>query len=127
MRPFRSQTTLAAVSGFIGVAAGAFGAHGASTPLAKELLRTGSEYELIHALAVFACFAAWRAGATRAGLAAWMFLAGSALFSGSLYVLALTGQHWLGVVTPIGGLLFLAGWAILAVAAFDIREAGSNG
>ena len=112
-------TSLAACSGLIGVAAGAFGAHGAATPLAKELLRTGAEYELIHALAVFACLAVWRSGARLAGAAAWMFLVGSALFSWSLYALALTGQRWLGIVTPFGGLLFLAGWATLAVAAFN--------
>jgi uncharacterized membrane protein YgdD (TMEM256/DUF423 family) len=119
----RLWPALAALSGLIGVAGGAFGAHGAATPLAKELLRTGADYELVHTLAVFACLAVWRPGARLASLAAWLFLVGSALFSWSLYGLAVTGQRWLGLVTPFGGLLFLAGWATLAVAAFGADQA----
>jgi uncharacterized membrane protein YgdD (TMEM256/DUF423 family) len=111
---------LAAIVGFASVAAGAFGAHGATGP-AKDWLRTAGEYGLIHSLAVFAAFLLLREGSWAAGVAGWLFLAGAAIFSGSLDVMALTGQLWLGAVTPIGGLLLLAGWATLAFAAFRLK------
>ncbi len=114
----RLWLTLAALSGMIAVGFGAFGAHGVSDPRAKDLLRTGAEYQLIHALAVFACFGLYRAGAPASAIAAWLFLLGAALFSGSLYGLALTPARWFGPVTPLGGLCFIAGWAVLAWAAF---------
>ena len=119
----RTWLTLAALSGLIAVAAGAFGAHGVTDLKAKDWLRTGAEYQLVHALAVFACFTVWRAGAKGAGIAAWLFLAGSVLFSGSLYLMALTAQRWMVLATPLGGLFFLAGWAMLAWAIFTAREA----
>jgi len=109
---------LAAVNGFIAVAAGAFGAHGEADLKAKDWLRTGAEYQLVHALAVFACFVVWRAGAGAASIAAWLFLIGAALFSGSLYLMALTTQRWMVLATPLGGLFLLAGWATLAWAIF---------
>jgi uncharacterized membrane protein YgdD (TMEM256/DUF423 family) len=114
----RTWLTLAALSGFIAVAAGAFGAHGVADMRAKDWLRTGSEYQLAHALAVFACFTAWRAGAKSAGVAAWLFLIGASLFSGSLYLMALTPARWMVLATPLGGLFLLAGWATLAFAVF---------
>jgi uncharacterized membrane protein YgdD (TMEM256/DUF423 family) len=114
----RLWLTLAALNGLIAVAAGAFGAHGVSDLKAKDWLRTGTEYELAHALAVFACFVVWRMGASAAGVAAWLFLIGAALFSWSLYLMALTGQRWMALATPIGGLFLLLGWATLAWAAF---------
>jgi uncharacterized membrane protein YgdD (TMEM256/DUF423 family) len=98
----------------VAVAAGAFGAHGVVDPQAKALLKTGADYQFIHALAVFACFLLWRQGAERARIAAWMFLTGCLLFSGSLYLMALTGQTWAGPITPIGGMLFMLGWGVLA-------------
>ena len=110
--------TLAAFYGLIAVAAGAFGAHGVSDLKAKDWLRTGAEYQMVHALAVFACFAVWRMGAGAAGVAAWLFLIGAALFSGSLYLMALTTQRWMVLATPLGGLFLLAGWATLAWAVF---------
>jgi uncharacterized membrane protein YgdD (TMEM256/DUF423 family) len=113
----RTWLALAALNGLIGVGAGAFGAHGVADLKAKDWLRTGAEYELIHALAVIACVVAWRMGASAAAFAAWLFLAGAAFFSWSLYLMALTGQRWLGAVTPVGGVLLLAGWATLAWAA----------
>ena len=122
IRGSRIWLGLAALNGFVAVAAGAFGAHGVADPRAKDLLKTGAEYQLIHALAVFACFALWRAGSRVAGVAAWLFIAGSMLFPGSLYLLALTSQRWPGPITPIGGLLFLLGWATLAWAAFTQGE-----
>jgi uncharacterized membrane protein YgdD (TMEM256/DUF423 family) len=114
----RAWLVLAALNGLVGVGAGAFGAHGVSDLKAKELLHTGAEYQMIHALAVFACFVLWRAGAGAAGIAAWLFLAGCLLFPGSLYIMALTSQRWPGPITPIGGLCFLLGWGTLAWAAF---------
>jgi len=111
---------LAALVGFASVAAGAFGAHGAVGP-ARDWLRTAGEYGLIHALAVFAAALMIREGSRAAGIAAWLFLGGAVIFSGSLDAMALSGQLWLGAVTPIGGLLLLAGWATLAFAAFTGR------
>lgn len=120
----RHWLTLAAIGGFLAVAVGAFAAHGVRDPDAKELLRTGSTYAFMHSLAVYACAAAIQAGAPRARFAPGFFLAGVALFSGSLFALAAGAPRWIGAVTPIGGLSFLAGWAILAWAARDIgREA----
>ena len=114
---------LAALNGLVAVAAGAFGAHGVADLKAKEWLRTGTEYQLVHALAVFACVMVWRMGAGAAGVAAWLFLIGAALFSGSLYLMALTAQRWMALATPLGGLFLLAGWAALAWAVF----AGTRG
>ena len=113
----RIWLTLAAVGGLIAVAAGAFGAHGVCDPQARAWLQTGAQYQLIHVLAVFACFVLWRLGAGAAQAAAWMFLAGGFVFAGTLYAMALGGPRWLGAVTPIGGVLMIGGWATLAVAA----------
>jgi uncharacterized membrane protein YgdD (TMEM256/DUF423 family) len=114
---------LAAINGFLSVAAGAFGAHGLKDRLSErhlEVWQTGASYQMFHALALFA--AAWllSRGAPGARAAGWCFLAGIALFSGSLYLLALTGKDKLGAITPIGGVAFLAGWALLAYAAFKL-------
>ena len=107
-----SWTVVGAVLGFIGVAAGAFGAHGlkgALTPERLETFEVAVRYQLIHALAILLASAL---GAPQA--AAW-FLAGVVIFSGSLYLLVLTDTRWLGAITPIGGLCFLAGWGALAL------------
>ena len=108
---------LAALSGLVSVAAGAFAAHGVVDPGPRDWLRTGANYKAIHALAVLAAAALFPTGARRAGWAPALFLLGSVFFSGSLYAMALGGPRWLGAVTPLGGLLFLAGWAMLAWAA----------
>jgi len=95
---------------FLGVAAGAFGAHALKTRVEPSLLpvfETGVRYHLLHGLAIF--IAAWL-GASRAG---WSFLAGVVLFSGSLYLMTLTGARWLGAVTPLGGAAFLLGWLFI--------------
>jgi uncharacterized membrane protein YgdD (TMEM256/DUF423 family) len=113
----RNWLTLAALLGFAGVAAGAFGAHGVSDPKAQEWLRTGAVYSFVHVLATFA---AAQLGGRRAGLAAGLFLAGAVVFSGSLYAMALGGPRILGAVTPIGGLLFLAGWIAMAWTALGV-------
>jgi len=115
----RIWLTLASLSGFMAVAAGAFGAHAASSPQAKGWLETGGHYQLIHALAVFACFVAWRLLQSPASaIAAWLFLIGALIFSGSLYLMAFGAPRVLGAVTPIGGLLLLAGWLVLGWATF---------
>ncbi|HEX8389687.1 MAG TPA: DUF423 domain-containing protein [Sphingomonas sp.] len=98
---------LAALSGAIAVAAGAFGAHGAEGK-AAEWLRTGGEYQLIHAVAALV---AARMGASGPG---WLFVGGGALFAGTLYLMAVGAPRWLGAITPIGGTLLIAGWLWLA-------------
>ena len=123
----RAQLVLAALWGLMAVAAGAFGAHAVSDPQAKGWLQTGAQYQLTHALAVFAAFVVWRMypGAPASPVAGWLFLAGALLFAGSLYLMVLTGARALGVVTPVGGVLLLLGWATLAWAAFaGTRSAG---
>ena len=112
---------LAAVSGFVSVAAGAFAAHGLSGQSA-EVMRTGATYEFMHALATIACASFMQVGAKKARFAPALFLSGSVLFSGSLYALALGAPRLTGIVTPFGGLLFLAGWAILVWAAKDVDQ-----
>jgi len=116
----RTLLTFAGTLGFSAVALGAFGAHGLRDRLAPPLLevyRTGVLYHLIHALAVLAvALAADRLRRPR--LVAGLFTAGIAIFSGTLYLLAITGRTWLGAVTPIGGLLLLAGWAAVLAEGF---------
>jgi uncharacterized membrane protein YgdD (TMEM256/DUF423 family) len=116
----RTWTGLSALSGLCAVALGAFAAHGVEAPKPAEWLRTGSLYQMTHALAVFGAFALGRAGARGMGLVAGLFLAGTVLFSGSLYAMALGGPRVLGAVTPLGGLAFMAGWAALAWRAFTL-------
>jgi len=119
----RTWMTLAAVGGFIAVAVGAFAAHGVSDPAAREWLRTGAMYGFMHTMATFACATFMQIGARRARFAPAFFLSGVVLFSGSLYAMALGAPRWLGAVTPIGGLLFLAGWATLVWAARGVDPA----
>ena len=107
---------LAALSGAIAVIAGAFGAHGVSGKPA-EWLRTGGEYEMVHAVAALVA-----ARIARGGLAAMLLLGGSVLFAGTLYAMALGGPLWLGAVTPLGGLGMIAGWIVLAARGFGGRE-----
>lgn len=112
---------LGAITAFIGVAAGAFGAHALKAAIPADRLdvfKTGAQYQLIHALALFvAAWATTRFPGPWASAAGWLFTAGIVLFSGSLYALAVTGVKVLGAITPLGGLCFLAGWACLAMAA----------
>jgi len=122
----RAWTTLAAASGFVAVAAGAFAAHGLADPKAAELMRTGATYEMTHALATIGCAVLIQLGATRARLAPAFFLAGTLLFSGSLYALALGAPRAAGLVTPLGGVSFLIGWATLAWAALGVDQPSSE-
>jgi len=104
---------VAAVLGFLGVALGAFGAHGLKgsfvVPDGAGWWQTATLYHLIHAAAALAT---GRADG-RASASTWCFATGVLLFSGSLYVMALTDARWLGAVTPVGGVAFLLGWALL--------------
>ncbi len=126
----RTALLLAGVLGFLGVALGAFGAHGlkkrlAAAPDGEARLAwwsTGAQYHLIHAVAIG--LAAMRPDPMHQGsaVAPWLFAAGIALFSGSLYAMTLTGRRALGAITPLGGLLFLAGWAAIAYNALLIVD-----
>jgi uncharacterized membrane protein YgdD (TMEM256/DUF423 family) len=117
---------IAAINGFLAVAAGAFGAHGLQGRLdahALTVFETGARYQMYHALAMgLAAFAMRGAATTAAAAAAGFFLAGIILFSGSLYLLALTGARAFGFVTPFGGVAFLIGWIALAAAALRLAH-----
>jgi len=117
----RTFLLIGALSGTIGVAIGAFGAHGLRGRLSPEMLavfETGVRYHLYHALALLAVAALMsRIDGRLITAAGWLFTSGIVLFSGSLYLLALTGVTTLGAVTPVGGLAFMLGWACLAIAA----------
>ncbi|MCY4025601.1 MAG: DUF423 domain-containing protein [Acidobacteria bacterium] len=110
-----------AVLSGLGVLVGAFGAHGLRDRVTADMLavfETGVRYHLIHGLAVLAvAWAASRWPNAWIGAAGWLFAAGIVVFSGSLYILAISGVRWWGAVTPIGGVCFLAGWAALAIGA----------
>ncbi len=112
---------IGALSGAIGVAAGAFGAHALRArvePRLLEVFETGARYQMYHAIAMLA--AAWvvtRFPGSLANASGWLFLAGTVLFSGSLYAMTLTGIRALGAITPLGGVCFIAGWGCLALAA----------
>ena len=119
----RTFLAIAALFGLVAVAAGAFGAHALEARLAADRLaifETAARYQMYHALALVGV--AW-AGSALAGAesltnaAGWAFVVGTLIFCGSLYLLALGGPRWLGAITPIGGLGFMAGWALLGVAA----------
>jgi uncharacterized membrane protein YgdD (TMEM256/DUF423 family) len=115
--------TLAAASGFSAVALGAFGAHALKQRLPADLLavwQTAVQYQFWHTLALFAV-ALWLGQGASGRLvhtSGWLFAAGIIVFSGSLYILCLSGQRWLGAITPIGGTLWLAAWACLCYSAW---------
>ena len=116
-----------AVSAFIAVGAGAFGAHALRSRLPADMLavfETGARYQMYHALALLGIAWAttrWSPPGTPITAAGWCFIAGTVLFSGSLYMLALSGARWAGAITPFGGLLFLCGWAALAIGVMGAR------
>ena len=117
----RTFLLVGALAGAIGVALGAFGAHGLRGRLSPDMLavfETGVRYHMYHALAILLTSAIMGRVTGRLIVAAgWLFTAGIVLFSGSLYLLATTGITILGAITPLGGVAFLLGWACLAVAA----------
>jgi uncharacterized membrane protein YgdD (TMEM256/DUF423 family) len=114
----RTFATLACLLAFLAVGAGAFGAHALRARLTPELLavwETAARYQMYHALALLGV--AWaldRWPGRPAVVAGWLFVVGVVLFSGSLYLLSMSGVRWLGAITPLGGLAFLAGWLLLA-------------
>ena len=124
---------LSGLLGFAAVALGAFGAHALRSRLQDipdgvkrmEWWNTAAHYHLVHALAL--AVAAWlvhRGAGASASVAGWSFVAGVALFSGSLYLMTVTGQTRLGMITPFGGVLFMVGWAAVVVAGFRLGSAG---
>jgi len=110
------------ISALIAVAAGAFGAHGLKERISKDLMdvfEVAARYQMYHALALLA--AAWAYSQWHNNLsswAGWSFIGGTILFSGSLYLMSVTGLKWLGAITPLGGLLFMIGWVLLAISAW---------
>ncbi len=126
MKTVRQFIIIAAVLGFIGVALGAFGAHGLESTLVynghKDTFKTASEYQMIHALALL--MVAWVLSTgkfdpkhlTRAG---YFFVAGTVIFSGSLYILAIFDLSIMGALAPIGGVCLLAGWGLLGYSAWS--------
>ena len=124
--PGRLFALLGCLSAFVAVAAGALGAHALRDTLPPDRLdvfETAARYQMYHALGLIAV--AWAAARWPGALpqwAGWLFVAGTVLFCGSLYVLALSGVRWLGAVTPLGGLAFLSGWLALARAAMVRRD-----
>lgn len=109
--------SIGAISAFLGVAAGAFGAHALKERLSAEMLNTfevAVRYQMFHALALLAV--AWACNRWPGSLtttSGWLFVVGTILFSGSLYLLSLSGIRWLGAITPFGGVAFLGGWLCL--------------
>jgi uncharacterized membrane protein YgdD (TMEM256/DUF423 family) len=130
---------IGAISAGISVGAGSLAAHGLESlvksgdlePRLLEVFRTAAEYQMYHSLGLLAVglLAIWRGGAgNRAlGLAGWSFLVGVLLFSGSLYAMTFTGARWLGMITPLGGVSFLVGWAALAAGAGRGKEPAVGG
>ena len=120
--------SIAAISGFLAVALGAFGAHGLKQKLSADMLaiyHTGVQYHVYHTLALFGVALLMLHLPQSAALrwSAALFCVGIAVFSGSLYVLAIGGMRWLGAITPLGGVAFLAGWIALAIAVWNWKPA----
>ena len=117
---------LGALFAFVAVAGGAFGAHSLKAVLSPDMLtvfETGVRYQMYHALALLAVgWAAHQYPQAAFHIAGWLFVAGILLFSGSLYILALSGVRWLGAITPLGGVLLLAGWAVFAWQAWQQKS-----
>lgn len=120
-----------AASAFVGVSAGAFGAHGLKGRISAEMLaifEVGVRYQMYHAFALI--ITAWvqtKWPSTIVIAAGWCFLMGTILFSGSLYLLSLSGMRWMGAITPVGGLAFLAGWLFLALGVLKANRPSIDG
>lgn len=120
-------TFLGAALGFLAVAAGAFGAHALRsqvTPDRLAVFETAVRYQMYHAIGLFICAWLTAQGWRLAPRAGWLFVLGVVLFSGSLYLLVLTGVTAFGIITPLGGAAFLGGWLLLAICAWPFRAAG---
>ena len=122
----RTFVLLGATFAGLGVAAGAFGAHSLKAWLTPDLLavfETAVRYQMYHAFALFVVGWSTTQYPHRAfQVAGWLFVAGITLFSGSLYTLSLSGVRWLGAVTPLGGLAFMAGWMVLGWGWLNVRD-----
>lgn len=107
------------ISAALGVAAGAFGAHGLKAILTPDMLavyETAVRYQMYHAFGLIAVgWASSQSNTSKTKFAGWSFVVGTILFSGSLYALTLTNAGWLGAITPLGGVAFIAGWLMLAI------------
>jgi len=119
--PVRLFLALGGVAALLAVALGAFGAHALKSRIAPEMLavwHTGVEYHVFHALGLLAVgvVAIQLPDSALLRASGWLMLAGIVLFSGSLYILAITSERWVGAVTPVGGLAFLAAWALFVAA-----------
>jgi uncharacterized membrane protein YgdD (TMEM256/DUF423 family) len=119
---------IAAINGFLAVMLGAFGAHGLKQKLSADMLavyQTGVQYHFYHTLALFgvALLMMQLPQSLTLRWSALLFSIGIIIFSGSLYVLAISGIRWLGAITPIGGVVFLAGWVLLAIAMWNWKVA----
>ena len=118
--------SVGACMALLGVAAGAFGAHGLRSILSEHMLEvfhTGVRYQMYHAFGILVsggALAVYQLSLFR--WATWAFLIGTVLFSGSLYVMSLTGVRWLGAVTPLGGLFFITGWLFLAIGFWKLAK-----
>lgn len=122
----RRWVVAGAVSALLSVAIGAFGAHALDLPADRAATYdTAVQYHMFHAVGMIAAgfLRAWRGSSRRTSWAAGLFLAGTFLFSGSLYVYAIADMSWLGAIAPLGGASFLAGWALFAAAAWSDRSA----
>ncbi|HVE48539.1 MAG TPA: DUF423 domain-containing protein [Casimicrobiaceae bacterium] len=122
----RTILAVASLMAAIAVGAGAFGAHALKARVSADLLgvwQTAVLYHTVHALALFLAglLLLVRPEATLVRIASYLFIVGTVLFSGSLYALTLSGVRWLGAVTPVGGLAMIAGWIVLAWAAWNAR------
>ncbi|MDD2769699.1 MAG: DUF423 domain-containing protein [Methylococcus sp.] len=120
---------IAGIAGATGVAMGAFGAHGLKASLAPEMMavyQTAVQYHIWHGLGIglVAAFMERRVEARLLNWAAGLMAAGIVVFSGSLYLLAITGAHWWGMITPFGGVAFLGAWICVAVHGFRSAKAG---
>lgn len=116
---------IAAISGFLAVALGAFGAHALRRRISAEniaIFQTGVQYQMYHSLAILAValIRYWSTPSSWMTYAAWCFIIGIILFSGSLYLLSTTGKKVFGPITPLGGLAFLAGWVFLAIGSANV-------
>jgi len=121
MRFDRALVSVAALSGFLAVGLGAFGAHALESMLVEAgraaTWETGVLYHLLHSVAALAIGIFGRLVA-----AGWLFLVGNLIFGGTLYLLCLTGMTWLGAITPIGGIAFLIGWAVVGIGVLRISQ-----
>ncbi|ALF53929.1 hypothetical protein ACX27_15425 [Nostoc piscinale CENA21] len=119
--------SIAAVLGGLSVAAGAFASHALRDHISERSLsifETGARYQMYHALALLVVallISRLESPPTTLIASGWLFIIGIAIFSGSLYALSLTGVKYLGAITPLGGVAFIAGWATLAIAAWNLK------